>query len=442
MTSQQSLPPTSWTISSRGEKRFRSGHPWVFANELTHSPKGLPPGAPIDLVNAHGDFLARGYGNPHSLIAFRALARVQAPIDRNWVVEKLLAALRLRVSLGLGPYSHRLCFGEADGLPGLVIDRFVLAPGATGKQALVAQVLTAGMEQLAQPLDELLEDFATAAHRLQLYEMPLAHTAVIVRRDTRLRTLEGLEVVAEAQVRREALLEEALIHVRSASPGDADPVLFTTDLAQGQKTGFFLDQGANVRLVTSLMRPGGHSPRILDLFCFVGQWATQLARHARILGQTPEVVLMDASESALRHAVSNVSREGARVTAEKADIVAARALGEAASFDVVVCDPPALIKSKKDHPQGMKAYERVNAVALKAVKPGGLFVSCSCSQHLSDEDFENVLVQAVRASGRAVRWVARGMQAGDHPVLMAFPQGRYLKSWIGVLEDEGNGAPR
>jgi 23S rRNA (cytosine1962-C5)-methyltransferase len=413
--------PVQWRLRAGADRRFRAGHPWVYSNELAESPKGLEPGGEVELRDAGGKFLARGYGNPASLIAFRALTRDAAdedPLSDEGLLSRLREAWRFRASLGLNVASARLCFGEADRLPGLIVDRYVLADG---RLAFVAQAHTAGMDRVSARLPGLLEKLAAEEDR------PLA--AVVLRNDVGVRKLEGLGEEPPRIERSAKGFHPADARIR-ASGGE-----FAVDLVSGQKTGFFLDQAANVRLAADRLAPlaSKGTVRILDLFCYAGQWGASLARAFRAAGASSvQVTAVDASAAALELARRNLEAAGASVETVKADIL--RQLGDLPerAFDVVVCDPPALIKGRKDLPVGARAYLQLNTQALRRVRPGGALVSCSCSALLEEEELVRMLGRAAARAETRVRWIARGGQAPDHPVLAEFPEGRYLKCWIGV----------
>lgn len=421
---------TTWYLQGKAGRRFRLGHPWVFANELTASPKGLIPGSPVELRDERGDFLARGYGNPHSLIAFRALSRRESelnPWQRSSLAEKCAKAARWRHSIGLGDYSHRMIFGEGDALPGLVVDRFLSTDRQ--HQILVSQILTAGMESLIGDPAEFFSSWTEGATGI-----PWAQTTLIARRDVGARKLEGLKIE-----------DPVVIQSSSSYPPDAFPaavqagdgsgaLAFKLDLVGGQKTGFFFDQAGNVsqllRGLKNWNRLGDEPIKVLDMFCYVGQWGSQISGFFKRLNASPEVHLVDASAPALKLAAQNVTDAGGRALTHELDIM--EGLPGIPDCDIVICDPPAFIKSKKDHAVGIKGYVKANVMALKKLKPGGWFVSCSCSHHLSDADFSEVLRLAENRADVSIRWVARGIQAADHPIRMAFPEGQYLKCWIGM----------
>lgn len=424
-----------WRMKSRADRRFRAGHPWVYSNELQESPKGIEPGALVELHDAAGGFLARGYGNPHSLIAFRALSRQPddlAPSSPGRVLEKLRAAGHAREILGLSEVSHRLCFGEADGLPGMVIDHYLLVEPEG--QVFSVQLHAAGADRLRAILPEILQGYAEARG-----EVPWERTAVVLRNDLAIRGLEGISEEEPRILREVPGLDprDLSIRVRSACPGE--PVTrFSVDLLHGQKTGFFLDQAANIEVAARRLAglaPGrdGAPLRVLDLFCYVGQWGAKLAQAFAGSGRKIEVVAVDASAAALERARANIEAQGARCETRKMDILRGLAHLDSGGFDLVICDPPALIQGRKDIPVGTHAYLRLNTEVFRLARPGGAVVSCSCSALLGEPEFLETLGKAARRGGADVRWVARGCQAPDHPMRSEFPEGRYLKAWIGLL---------
>ncbi len=424
------MKSSTWYLQGKAGRRFRLGHPWVFANELKASPKGIEPGSPIELRDERGEFLARGYGNPHSLIAFRVLSRRESEINpwqHSSLAEKIISAAYWRRKTGLGEFSHRMVFGEADQLPGLVIDRFLSDDGK--HQILVPQILTAGMEKLiGEPADffPMWVEKATG--------ITWAQTTLIIRRDVGARKLEGLKIDEPLILQPSEKYPPESFPARVQSGTGAGTLIFTLNLISGQKTGFFFDQAGNVRQLLSQLKnwqaPMDTPLNVLDMFCYVGQWGTQVSGFFKAPGHPPTVHLVDASAPALKLAAANVAAAGGTPVIYELDIM--EGLSGVPDCDVVICDPPAFIKSKKDHAAGLKGYVKANALALRKLKPGGWFVTCSCSHHLSDEDFSEVLRLAENRAETPIRWVARGIQAADHPIRMAFPEGQYLKCWIGM----------
>lgn len=423
------MKSSTWILPHGSGRRFRSGHPWLFANELASSPKGIAPGSPIEIRDERGLFLARGYGNPHSLICFRTLSRdssEESAFSPQYIGERVIRAGRYREQLGLRKFSHRLVFGEVDDLPGIVIDRFV--DQDCMKQVLVLQILTAGMENILKEVKGWVSEWCLSATGVSPEK-----TCVVVRRDVGARKLEGLQIEAPAVEplsfqARDIILNRFPAWIKSGQ-GESG-LAYHLDLIGGQKTGFFFDQAGNVELLLrSISSAQFESPRVLDLFCYVGQWGAQIANALRGRVKQVDVDLVDGSEGALKLACENVESNGGVATAHNRDIL--EGLGGIPDADIVICDPPAFIKSKKDHAAGFKGYVKANALAMNKVKSDGWFVSCSCSHHLSDSDFVEVLRQAELKSERKICYLARGVQAPDHPIRMNFPEGQYLKAWVG-----------
>jgi len=415
------VKPLVWTLRKGADRRVSAHHPWVYSNELSESPKGIDPGALIELRDFAGQFVARGYGNPTSLIAFRVLTRMvdeKNPYSVDWMHSRLERASLVREKLF--PWSHRLCHGEADGIPGLIIDRYK----TKSHQIFVAQAHTAGAQKLLEFLSPSIE---------RLVGSDFSNTSIVIRNDVSMRKFESLPIEEPRVLKAVKGFDpsQAQILISSAvNPGDA--ISFSVDLINGQKTGFFLDQASNIAELVDLSRRSmiGASKgpvKILDLFCYVGQWSTQLSR---AIGES-HTTLVDASAQALELAKKNL---GMNCEIVKADAVASLDQFKTSSFDIVICDPPALIKGKKDLPTGQHGYLKLNTNAMRLVKPGGWIVSCSCSGLLEEKDFVSILAKAARRVGREIQWMARGGQSPDHPVRAEFPEGNYLKCWIGRVQ--------
>lgn len=415
--------PTMKTLQLKkdSERRFKSGHPWVFSNELQSVSKNIPTGEIVELHDAGGQFLARGYFNPHSLIAFRALSRdssVSNLWSESWLEQQLFGySLGLREGLGLGDTSARICFGEADRIPGLIVDRYFLTQGRG--QVWVIQAHTAGVNAAIPQIVSFLKK------RLLGKKI-----AIVLRNDVGVRKLEGLSV-DEPQVVQNDLKDVDL----SQAEFDVRGMVFRADLVRGQKTGFFLDQSSHAVRMGKMIQSvfvKKQEVKILDLFCYVGQWGTILSQSLRSTGvREIHVTAMDASEDALRFAEKNLSQIGVQVETVKADILEKISQIPDQRFDIVICDPPALIKSKKDFAPGKQAYVKLNTESLRALKKPGIFISSSCSAHLTELDFNEVLMKAGQRSKAQVRWIDRSGHGWDHPVVAEFPEGRYLKTWLG-----------
>lgn len=435
----------TWTLRKGEDRRIRSQHPWVFSNELNASPKGIVPGTPIELRDFKGELVARGYGNPHSLIAFRALSFGGSQSESPWQIsslqDKLLQAWERRRVSGCR-YSYRLCFSEVDGLPGLIVDYFTLKTSSSLAQVFSVQVLTSGMSSLVGDVQEFFKGVTEEAQRRGLSEFDWNHTGVVLRNDVQIRKLEGLEVESPRplkEIENFSLNEAPLVLEGQNGEG----LILKADLIQGQKTGFFLDQWANIQIVKNVLRRSFAQPanlpkqkvRILDLCCYVGHWGTQLADLCRELNLECEVVLFDTSKNALQFADANVkANSSCQVTPVQGDVLEHLMQFTDNSFDIVIADPPAFIKNKKDLPVGKHAYLKMNSQAFRIAKSGGWVVSCSCSGLLPETDFSEVLAKSAWRGKKKATVVARGGHGPDHPILHSFPEGNYLKMFLQTVE--------
>ena len=381
------------------DRRLQAGHLWVFSNEVNIQQTPLTKFAPGDLVRiiAHNDrALGLAYVNPQALICARLLGTWTIP-DAGWFAGRIRHALSLRERLYAQPF-YRLVYGESDGLPGLVIDRF----GST----CVVQIATAGMERhkgaIRQALTEVLNP-----------------DALVFKNDSAVRTMEGLE----------SYVEHAVGHAAEAVPVIEDGLQFSAPLLDGQKTGWFFDQAANRRALVKYIRPGA---RVLDVFSYVGAWGVRAARSG-----AAEVWCIDSSAPALELAARNAERNGLMVRTRKGDAfdVLEELIIEQAKFDVIVLDPPAFAKRKKDLPKAQGAYRRLNQLAMQLMAPEGILVSCSCSYHLSAGELQDALAKAARGAGKQVQVLEGGGQAPDHPVHPAISETRYLKAYFCGVND-------
>jgi 23S rRNA (cytosine1962-C5)-methyltransferase len=419
--------PTVWRLNQGADRRLRGGHPWTFSNELSQSPKGHTPGAPAVVLDNKGSFLAAGYGNPHSLISFRALSFDQRETEvctPEFITGRLLKSWYQRKSLGFHK-SFRLCYGEGDFLPGLVIDRYQVKNG----QVFAVQILTAGMSWILSDLSKFFEMFVSEAQQLSLSEFTWDQTAVVIRNDVGIRKLEGLEVVPPQVLKNIEGTDLSSIEIEINNS-----VWMTTSLLDGQKTGFFLDQAFNISLLCDQLAkmnfPDG-IVRVLDLCCYVGQWSAQITKTLKAKGLKVEITAVDVSEPALAFAAKNIQRQGADVVnIRKADVMNDLGSLPERYFDVVIADPPAFIKAKKDVPTGKHAYLKLNTSAFKLVKSGGLVVSCSCSGLFVEEEMMQTLRKAIQRGELEARCISHGGHSADHPVLLSFSEGFYLKMFI------------
>jgi 23S rRNA (cytosine1962-C5)-methyltransferase len=366
----------------------------VYSNEVDTAAtplKSFEPGQQVQLLAHNGKSLGNAYVNPNSLICARLVSRdPQYVLDRSLLIHRLKVALSLRERLFDKPY-YRLVYGETDQLPGLVIDRY--------NDICVVQITTAGMEAVKE---QVLE----AVHKV------LRPAGIVLRADSAVRKLEGLESYREdiGSVPEQVTVEE---HGLS----------FSVSLQQGQKTGWFYDQRMNRARLGNYVS----GKRVLDVFSYVGAWGLQAAAAG-----ASEVFCVDASAAAIDRIQANAAINGLVDTVATLQGDAFEALGQLRAnqekFDVVVLDPPAFIKRKKDTRAGEQAYHRLNQLGMQVLSKDGILVTSSCSQHLSEMQFRKILLQSSRHLDRSLQILERGHQAPDHPVHPAIPETDYLKA--------------
>ncbi len=430
-----------WVLKKGEDRRLRSGHPWVFSNELMSSPKGLNPGELVEVVDQKGHFLARGYGNPHSLIAFRSVSWSEGEKDiltADFFVNRLMRAWQLRTLSGLH-HSFRLCYGEADGLPGLVVDRYITRTGVV----FAVQLLTAGLQKaLLSKIEEVFSNLIDKANTQGLSAFNQTQMAIVLRNDVNIRKLEGLEVEEPRVLINKMSCGLNLIEIAVDSIDQSEPVWMTVDLEAGQKTGFFLDQRGNIFQVLEYLKRSTlpslqqKKVRILDLCCYVGHWSTQLVRLFKSQNISVEVHLLDISKDALKFAEQNVRRVctgSDKVQVHQADVLNSLDQIQDGQYDIVIADPPAFIKAKKDIPTGSHAYLKLNTHAFRLAAHKGLVVSCSCSGLMEMDNFRDILRKAQVRQSLIMPSVVMGGHSPDHPIIMSFPEGIYLKM-IGHLK--------
>ncbi|MCF6264783.1 MAG: class I SAM-dependent rRNA methyltransferase [Xanthomonadales bacterium] len=384
-------------LRKREERRIKAGHTWVFSNEVDTklTPlKSFEPGELVMIEASNQQQLGVGYINPRSLICARLITRnTKSRIGRRFIAMRLRQALKLRQQL-FKEDSYRWVFGEADGLPGLVLDRY----GAV----VVGQITTAGMESLR-------EDIEAAIRKV------LELKAMIWRNSSGVRELEGLPLYNEPAY---GVVPEFL----EIQEGE---LRFQVPALTGQKTGWFYDQRANrSRLAT--YAPG---KSVLDLFCYAGGWGIAAAA----VGAS-EVTCVDASADAITQVIVNakLNNQQDKVSAITGDVFnyLRQARAEERHFDVIIVDPPAFIKKAKDKRAGLEAYQRVFSMAMRVLSKDGILFVCSCSFHLDDSELQGALQRAARHLDRQAQVLELLQQSPDHPAHPMIPQTRYLKGVI------------
>ncbi len=381
-------------------RRAEGGHPWIYSNEvrMDAAAKALSPGALVTLRRADGSPLGVGMFNPHSLLAARLLDRdCGRAIGRRFFAGRIERALRVRERLFKTPY-YRLVHAEADGLPGLVVDRF--------EDVLAVQANAAGMARLEPPILEALDALLRPA-------------AIVLRNDSPVRALEGLP--PETRMAKGTLPGPILVHEHGA--------VFGADLLGGQKTGWFFDQRDNRRFVSGLARDA----RVLDLYCFTGGFAVQAACAGAV-----SALGIDSSEPALDLAADAASRNGVgEICSFRRGEVFAEAARLAASgerFDVVIADPPAFARSRKEAPAALRGYRKLARLAASVTaKRGFLFLAC-CSHNVGEAEFAEAVRRGLGDAGRGGCILRMAGASPDHPVHPALPETAYLKAMTLALD--------
>lgn len=385
---------TEIILTAKGDRWARTGHPWVYQDDLACAEKTLS-GQIVRVKTASGRLLGQAFYNAKSKIALRWLthgdAKAEEEINEAFWASRLQAALEYRQRLAIDSTAYRLIHSEADGFPGLIVDRY--------NDVLVFQVLSLGMDRI---LPSILSLFAEKLHP----------QAVVARNDSSVRTLEGLPQ------------EKKLL--AGTPPGRVEVqegnLRYLVNVLEGQKTGLFLDQREN-RLYARNLSKG----RVLDAFAYQGGFSLQTASSAQ------EVLAIEDSESAVTHLKENlVLNRISNVKVEKNNAFDRLKELEKSKeqFDLVILDPPAFAKSRLDVGDAWRGYREINLRALRILKPAGTLISCSCSYQISDEIFTEILREASRDAGRRVRLLEQRTQSKDHPIIMTHPESKYLKCFV------------
>ena len=376
-------------VSRKGQARVERGHPWVFRSDVVKD-GGASAGAVVRVAGVRGEPLGFALWSTRSEIRLRMVERGET-LAAGFLRDRIERALRWRETVAAGAEAYRVVHGEGDGLPSLVVDRY--------GEHLAVQTLSQGTER-AKP-----EIVAALVELLK----PLG---IVERNDPKVRTLEGLEQtvsVLHGDVPERVVVNE----------GD---VRFAADLRAGQKTGLFLDQRENHLAARRYARG-----RVLDAFCYDGGFGLQVARAA------DSVLAVDLSAEALARVRANAERNGIGNVATKDanvfDLLHELDRSEE-RFDTVILDPPAFAKSKGAIPKAARGYKEINRRALRILKPGGCLVTCSCSYHVHEDDFEAILAEAAVDAGATVTVVEKRRQARDHPVVLGVPETYYLKCFV------------
>ena len=387
-------------VTEKAEKALKSGHPWVYCDEIVSLGDGICDGDIVDVFSKKGSWLRAGFFNSVSKIQVRVLSRNSNDrFDTAFFRRRLSWAVDYRKQV-MGPdfMCCRLVFGEADGLPGLTVDRF--------GDILVAQIACLGLERIKSVIyAELLAVMRGAGERI---------SAVYERNDIAVREKEGLEQgrgfvwgdgSGTTQIRENGLV-------------------FNVDYVNGQKTGFFLDQKYNRASVARIAR----GRRVLDCFTHTGAFALNAAA-----GGAESVTAVDISEEALKRAAENAAENGLDIGFRQANVfemLTELAAKKSREFDFIILDPPAFTKSSSTVSAAIGGYREINQKAMKLLPRGGYLATCSCSHFMTDELFRKMLSAAAADAGVSLRQIEARQQAPDHPILWGVPETDYLKFYI------------
>jgi 23S rRNA (cytosine1962-C5)-methyltransferase len=375
------------TVSGKGLAWYKRGHPWIFRNDLQRIDDAAS-GSIVTLETNRGAFLAQGFFSERSKIAFRLLSRNPDPIRTSFWQERIEEAHRYRQRVVSHTNAYRLIYGESDGLPSLIVDRY--------GDHFVIQTLSPGSEKILEPIVQaLLERFRPKS--------------IILRNDLSVRSLEGLP--QEKKILHGELPERTEVYEGG--------VRYLVDLWSGQKTGAYLDQRENHLYAGNLLQG-----KVLDAFCYQGVFALHAARRSR------QVIAVDSSPEAIRQGMENAQLNSIThidfIKENVFDFLKAECeVGE--RYDGIILDPPAFAKSRENIDNAARGYKELNLRALRLLNPGGFLITASCSYNLSEGKFIEILKDCAKDSGSTLRMFERRTQSADHPILLTFPESFYLK---------------
>ncbi|UCF64294.1 MAG: class I SAM-dependent rRNA methyltransferase [bacterium] len=379
-------------LKENREKSVKNYHPWIFSGAVEKVEGNFQPGDIVPVFSSKGDFLAKGFINPHSQIFIRILSFIEEPINESFFRNRITTAAHFRETfISQQSNAYRVIHGDADHLSGLVIDKY--------SKVLVVQIFSLGMERLRSQIRAwLVAQFSPQA--------------IIERSDSPSRREESLK--SRQEIWEGSLSDNIII--------EENGIRYRVDVWKGQKTGFYLDQRDNRARIAKLAA----GKKLLNCFSYSGGFSVAAARMG---AQTTAV---DASSEAIALARENFSLNGINPAAHRFQVqdVFEYLKDEKELYDIIVLDPPAFIKKRSHLAQGSRAYKEVNRLAMQRLRPQGLLLSCSCSSHLGWEHFQKNIFVAARESGRTVQIIGRFSQPLDHPVNIFHPEGEYLKSFL------------
>lgn len=381
------MPEPQVTLTPRGVNRLRAGHYWIYRSDI-QATENVEPGDTVRLRDDRGRFLAKAWFSSSSQIAVRLITREDIPIDDDYIRQRIESAVRFRERVVENSTAYRLIYGEADGLPSLVVDRY--------GDHLVVQTLSQASERRKADIVRLLQE-------------RFSPHAILERNDPKVRRLEGLEQSV------------GVLAGRYDGPVQADEngLRFRYDLLEGQKTGAFLDQREN-RLAASNYAMG----EVLDCFCYTGGFALTAARFVRSVEgiDLSPAAIAAAQQNAQLNAITN-----ATVREANAFDVLKEYAESGRQFDTVILDPPAFAKNRASLPAARRGYKEINLRAMKLLRAGGILVTCSSSHHIPESLLLEIVAEAALDAHRTAIVIERRTQARDHPILLTLPETHYLK---------------
>lgn len=372
------------------ERRIKSGHQWVFSNEIKDIIGKPQTGDIVECYDGSNNFVGIGFYNPHSLIAFRLVSKKNEIVDTKFWQGKIEKAYEFRKYLYPNQNSFRVFYGESDGISGFVLDKY--------EDYCVAQFVCAGADKNKHDILEAVQNVINPK-------------GIIIRNDSHLRKLENLP--SETEIYSGQIPDDIII--------TENDIKYYVNVKAGQKTGFFFDQRDNRKLFRKYCK----DKKVLDCFTHTGSFGLNALK-----GGAKEVVFTDSSKLALETASKNYELNGYKnfnaIIADAQEYICSNQASNE-NFEVVNIDPPGLIKSKKDFHAGYKHYAKLNEQAIRLLKNGGIFATSSCSHHLSASDFKKMLQEACAKAGKTAVFLEISTQAKDHPVLISMPETEYLK---------------
>ena len=381
-------------LKKNEERRLLSGHQWIFSNEIGKTEGDYINGDVCELYNYSGEFLGKGFYNKNSLISYRHLTSDRnEEINKNYFERKISEANNRRKILNRDVY--RMINSESDFLPGLIIDRF--------EKAFSLQIFSLGMQRFVDVIKEILIDKFNADY-------------IIEKNESDLRTMEGLDKTNNILYNREdEFSTEFIVNI--------DDIKYSINLFEGQKTGFYLDQVENRKLIRDYIKNGD---RVLDLFCNEGGFALNAA-----FGGASDIIAVDSSEVALETAKRNSELNNFNnINFISSDVFKYLENYNEELFDFIVLDPPSFTKSKKNIQNALKGYIKLNTLAMKLVKRGGYLFTFTCKHHIDEGMFEVVLSNSSKKSGQRVQILHFSNCSVDHPIIPGFTETKYLKSYL------------